>query len=151
MNRTRLGMFSLSVLLLGILTGCLHDDGSSTSPSPPPAVPVPVQIERTVTPEQPRVGEPFIITLTVTVEEELPAVLLLELYDGLTVLEIEEGFALAEEGTLKGVILTPSANSTYTFRYRATCERPIPYTLVAQATTKGFDPIYTIATVTCSE
>lgn len=144
--------FVLGMVLLVALTGCLHEGGSSsTPPSPPPAVPVPVQIERTITPEQPRVGEPFILTLTVTVEEELPAVLLLELYDGLTVLEIEEGFALAEEGTLKGVILTPRADSIYTFRYRATCEQPIPYTLVAQATTKGFDPVYTVATVTCSE
>lgn len=142
----------LGMVLLVALTGCLHKgDSRSTPPAPLPAVPVPVQIERTLAPEQPRVGEPFTVTLNVTVGQELPAVLVLEILGGLTLLEIEEGFSLAEEGVLKGVILTPRADSTYTFRYRATCEQPIPYTLVAQATTRGFDPVYTVATVTCSE
>lgn len=145
---------ALAGILLGLvvgLAGCLHDDGSG-GPSPPsPQPPVPVRIERTVEPEQPRVGQPFTVTLKVTVEKELPAVLFLELYDGITVLEIEEGFALQEEGTLKGVILTPGADSVHTFRYKAECEQPIPYTLVAEASSKGFDPVYTVATVTCTE
>ena len=138
-------------LLVG-LAGCFHDDGGTGGPPPPaPQRPLPVQIERTVEPEQPRVGEPFTVTLKVTVEKELPAVLLLELYDGLTVLEIEEGFALQEEGTLKGVILTPGADSVHTFRYKAECEKPVPYTLVAEASSKGFDPVYTVTTVNCSQ
>ncbi len=149
-----MGAVSLGVLLLGILTGCLHKGGgsASTPPSPPPAgVPVPVQIERTVAPDPPRVGEPFTVTLNVTVQQDLPAVLIMEVLGGLTLLEIQEGFSLEEKGVLKGVILQPTAGTTQTFRYRARCERPIPYTLVAQATTKGFDPVYTVATVTCSE
>ncbi|GEM_PF-2932094 len=158
-TRKRIRWVALSLgtaLGLAVLVGCLHEGGTGGTggpppPSPPPEVPVPVQIERVVEPAQPRVGEAITITLTVTVEQELPAVLITEILGGLALLEIEEGFSLAEEGVLKGVILAPGAGTTHTFRYRAECEDSIPYTLVTEASSKDFSPAYAITTVTCTE
>ncbi len=132
-------------MAMALISACLH----TKVPPPLPGKAV-LQVWREV-PAQVFVGETFTVRLTIRVERTLPAVLVKELFPGLTLVDAGSGFTIAQEDTLKGVILEPSAGTTKTFSYRVRCPKPMPYTIVGEVSTKGLDPVVTISTLTCAE
>jgi hypothetical protein len=132
-----------------LMASCDQLSNVPQPPPPPPAKSV-LHISREA-PQQVKVGDTFTVKLTVRVDEAVAAVLVKELVGGLTLADPGSDFTLAQQDTLQGVILKPSAGSTKTFTYQLRCPKAIPYTIVGEASTKGSDPAYAITTVTCVE
>ena len=141
----RLVLWILPLLASG-LSGC---DKSVQIPPPPLAENV-LHISREA-PAQITVGEPFMVRLTVRVEQALPAVLVKELFGGLTLVDPGAEFTIAQGETLQGVLLQPGPGTIRTFVYQLRCPQALTYTIVGEASTRGADPAFAISTVTCVE
>lgn len=141
-----LGIILVFPLVASIMESC--DKTANVPPPPPPPAKTVLHASREV-PQQVGVGETFTVRLTIQVDEAVPAVLVKELLGGLTLVDKGSEFTIAEKDSLQGVILKPSAGATTTFTYKLRCPKAIPYTIVAEASTRNIDPAYAITTVTC--
>lgn len=108
------------------------------------------------TPSQATVNETFTIEVTVTTQETLPALIVEENFDGLSLVDWDQGgFDLMREGeggsTLEAIMLNPSAGSSATLSYTARCSDPITYTVTAIVRSRDIEPLVKTSEIDCNE
>jgi hypothetical protein len=152
MTEEALRSFRMHVVpwILALLSVGMISCDKSVQVPPPPLAQNLLHIWRDA-PAQIKVGQPFIVRLTVRVEQALPAVLVKELFGGLTLVDRGAEFTIAQGETLQGVILQPGPGTVRTFVYQLRCSQALTYTIVGEASTRGADPVFAISTITCVE